>query len=119
MKFNHNFKLPQKSIFGFKVLSSVQSSIASYLLLTIEKTLNPFFGFSQNQIIAGSVFNLVLNSSVLILILNLLMKRKQIQKIYFLLLNSLLFLYVPFSIHTIVKQIKFLLFLGEYDLNII
>ena len=86
MKFNYNINLPQKSIFGFKVLSSVQSSIACYILLIIGKFLNPFFGFSQIQIISGALFNIVLNLSFLILLINLINKRKQIQKIYFIFL---------------------------------
>ena len=110
MKFNYNINLPQKSIFGFKVLSSVQSSIACYILLIIGKFLNPFFGFSQIQIISGAFFNLILNLSFLILLINLLIKRKQIQKIYFILLNSILFLYLPFSLYNIWEQIKNLLF---------
>ena len=110
MKFNYNINLPQKSIFGFKVLSSVQSSIACYILLIIGKILNPFFGFSQIQIISGALFNVVLNLSFLILLINLLIKRKQIQKFYFILLNFLLLLYVPFSLYDIWEQIKNLLF---------
>ena len=110
MKFNYNINLPQKSIFGFKVLSSVQSSIACYILLIIGKFLNPFFGFSQIQIISGALFNIVLNLSFLILLINLLIKRKQIQKIYFIFLNSILILYVPFSLYHIWEQIKNLLF---------
>ena len=110
MKFNYNINLPQKSIFGFKVLSSVQSSIACYILLIIGKFLNPFFGFSQIQIISGSLFNMILNLSFLILLINLLIKRKQIQKIYFILLNSILIFYVPFSLYDIFEQIKNLLF---------
>ena len=110
MKFNYNVKFPQKSIFGFKILSSVQSSIACYILLIIGKFLNPFFGFSQIQIISGALFNIVLNISFLILLINLLIKRKQIQKIYFFFLNSILLLYVPFSIYSIWEQIKNLLF---------
>ena len=110
MKFNYNVNLPQKSIFGFKVLSSVQSSIACYILLIIGKILNPFFGFSQIQIISGALFNVVLNLSFLILLINLLIKRKQIQKFYFIFLNSILILYVPFSFHNIWGQIKNLLF---------
>ena len=110
MKFNYNINLPQKSIFGFKVLSSVQSSIACYILLIIGKFLNPFFGFSQIQIISGALFNIVLNISFLILLINLLIKRKQIQKIYFFFLNCILLLYVPFSIHSVLEQIKNLLF---------
>ena len=111
MKFNYKVNLPQKSIFGFKVLSSFQSSISCYFLLVLGKILNPFFGLSQTQIIAGSFFNIVLNASILILVINLLIKRKQMQKYFFIILNSLLFLYVPFSIYEIGIQIKILLFL--------
>tara|TARA_B100000212_G_scaffold313741_1_gene266850 strand:+ start:366 stop:704 length:339 start_codon:yes stop_codon:yes gene_type:complete len=110
MKLNFNVNLPQKSIFGFKVLSSLHSSIACYILLILGKILNPFFGFSQIQIIAGSLFNIILNLSVLILIINLLIKRKQIRKINFIFLNFILFLYIPFSIYNLGKYLKILLF---------
>ena len=111
MKLNAKINLPQKSIFGFKVLSSLQSSIACYILLIIGNFLNPFFGFSLIQIISGALFNLVLNLSFLILLINLLIKRKQLKKIYFIFLNSILFLYLPFSLYNIFEQIKNLLFL--------
>jgi hypothetical protein len=110
MKFINNINLPQKSIFGFKVLSSLNSSIACYFLLVIGKILNPLFGFNQSQVIAGSLFNIVLNLSILILVLNLFLKRKQLQKIYFILINSALFLYIPLSIYKIGESIKILLF---------
>ena len=110
MKLISNINLPQKSIFGFKVLSSLHSSIACYILLFIGKLLNPFFGYSQIQLIAGSFFNIVLNVSIVILILNLLIKRKQLQKKYFILLNSILFIYLPLFIYNIGKNIKFLFF---------
>ena len=111
MKFNFNINLPQKSIFGFKVLSSFRSSISCYILLFLGKFVNPYFGFSQIQIIAGALFYLLLNISILILILNLIIKRKQIQKIYFIFLNSILFIYLPFSLYNVIVNIKFLLFL--------
>ena len=110
MKFNFNINLPQKSIFGFKVLSSFQSSIACYLLLFTGEFLSPFFGFSQIQIIAGSLFYLVLDISIIILILNLYIKRKQIQRIYFMLLNSILFIYLPICLFNIFMNIRILLF---------
>ena len=113
MKLISNINLPQKSIFGFKVLSSLHSSITCYILLFIGKFLNRFFGYSQIQLIAGSFFNIVLNVSIVILILNLLIKRKQIQKKYFILLNSILFIYLPLSIYNIGKNIKFLFFFYE------
>ena len=106
MKFVYNVNLPQKSIFGFKVLSSLNSSIASYFLLVTGKLVNPLFGFNQTQIIAGSLFNIVLNLSILILVLNLFIKRKQIQRIHFLFLNSILFFYLPFSFYIIGKNIE-------------
>ena len=106
-KFILNF--PQKSIFGFKILSSFQSSIASYLLLLFGKILNPFFGLSKMQLLAGFLFNLVLNISVLILIINLSIKRKQIKKLNFLLLNLLLFVYLPIGINAIFKNTYLLL----------
>ena len=110
MKLNFNLNFPQKSIFGFKVLSSLHSSLACYLLLVVGKVLNTYFGFSQIQIIAGSLFNIILNLSIVILIINLLIKRKQIKRIYFIFLNSVLFLYLPFSLYSIGKNITVLLF---------
>ena len=111
MKFDFNLNLPQKSIFGFKVLSSFHSSIACYILLIMGIILNPFFGFSQIQIIAGSLFNIVLNLSILILVVNLFIKRKQIVRSRFIFLNSLIFIYIPFSLFIIGKHIQNLLFL--------
>ena len=108
MQFKFNINLPQKSILGFKVLSSFHSSISCYFLLIFSRTINPFFGFSEFQIKAGALFNIILNISVLILILNLFMKRKQISKKFFILLNSPLFIYLPISIYLILIYIRFL-----------
>ena len=108
MHFKLNINLPQKSILGFKVLSSFHSSISCYLLLLIGRILNPFFGFSEIQMKAGTLFNIILNISILILILNLFIKRKQISKKFFILLNSLLFIYVPISIYLILIYMRLL-----------
>ncbi len=110
MKFNYNLNLPQKSILGFKVLSSFHSSIACYLLLITGIFLNPFFGSSLNQTIAGSLFNVVLNLSLLILVINLFIKRKQLNRVFFVFLNSFLFLYTPLSLYIIGKNIQILFF---------
>ena len=109
MFFNLKINLPQKSILGFKVLSSFHSSISCYLLLLLGRFLNPFFGSSEIQIKAGALFNIVLNISILILILNLVAKRKQINSNLFIFLNSFLFLYFPISIYLTVIYIRFLL----------
>ena len=110
MKFNSNINFPQKSILGFEILSSVQSSLSCYLLLIIGRFLNPLFGFDQIQIISASLFNIVLNISIVILISNLIIKRKQLPKIHFIFLNSLLFIYLPIALYVIFKYVKFLMF---------
>ncbi len=115
MKFIPKFDFPQKSIFGFKILSSLQSTISCYILLFIGKNLNLLFGYSKINIIAGSLFNIVLNSSVFILIINLIIKRSQIKKIYFIFLNFALFIYLPISFYEIFRYAKILfIFLFKY-----
>ena len=111
MKFITKLDLPQKSIFGFKILSSLQSSISCYILLFIGKNMNLLFGNSEINIIAGSLFNIVLNSSIVILIANLIIKRKQINKFYFIFLNFILFIYLPLAFYDIFRYAKILIFI--------
>ena len=111
MKFFQKFNFPQKSIFGFTILSSLHSSISCYMLLLIGKSLNLLFGDSKINIIAGSIFNIVLNLSIFILIINLIINRKQIKKIYFIFLNFILFIYLPLTIFEIIRYSKILFFL--------
>lgn len=111
MKFISKLDFPQKSIFGFKILTSLQSSISCYILLLIGKNLNLLFGVSKTNLIAGSLFNIVLNLSIIILIANLIIKRKQIKKIYFIFLNFILFIYLPFAFYEIFRYAKILFFL--------
>ena len=110
MKFISKLDFPQKSIFGFKILSSLQSTISCYILLFIGKNLNLLFGNSKVNIIAGSLFNIVLNSSIVILIINLIIKRNQIKKIYFIFLNFPLFIYLPIAFYEIFRYAKILFF---------
>ena len=111
MKFFQKLNFPQKSIFGFTILSSLHSSISCYMLLLIGKSLNLLFGDSKINIIAGSIFNIVLNLSIFILIINLIINRKQIKKIYFIFLNFILFIYLPVTIFEIFRYSKILFFL--------
>ena len=110
MKFISKLEFPQKSISGFKILSSLQSTISCYILLFLGKNFNLLFGISKINIIAGSLFNIVLNSSVVILIINLIIKRNQIKKIYFIFLNFALFIYLPISFYEIFRYAKILFF---------
>ena len=121
MKLISKLNLPQKSIFGFKILSSLQSSISCYILLLTGKSLNLFFGSSKINLIASSLFNIILNLSILILIVNLIKKRRQIKKIHFIFLNFILFIYLPISLFDIFRYSKilfFFLFKYTYQNNI-
>ena len=118
MKFFHKLNFPKKSIFGFTILSSLHSSISCYMLLLIGKSLNLLFGDSKINIIAGSMFNIVLNLSIIILIINLIINRKQIKKIYFIFLNFILFIYLPVAIFEIFRYSKILfLFIFKYTIQ--
>ncbi len=109
MNFNLNINLPQKSILGFNVLSSLQSTISCYFLLIIGRFFNPLFGSNQLEIITGSLFNILLNISIVILIINVFIKRKQLPKIKFIFLNSLLFIYLPLALYLILKYSIYLI----------
>ena len=111
MKFKKNINLPQKSLFGFKVLSSLQSTFSCYLLLLIAKFLNPFFGSEPVHLITGSLFNIILNLSIVILIVNITIKRKQLDKKYFILFNLFLFFYLPIALFFIFKYTVYLIYI--------
>ena len=107
-KINLMVNVPKKSIFGFKILSSFQSSIFCYVLLFIGRILNPIFGASKIQLIAGAFFNIILQTSIFILIINAIDKRKQLKKSVFLFLNIILFPLLPFSLYIVFKYTLFL-----------
>ncbi len=116
MKLFSKLDFPQKNIFGFKILSSLQSSISCYILLFLGKYLNLLFGNSKINIIAGSLFNVILNLSIVILISNLIIKRKQLKIFYFIFLNFILFIYIPFAFYDIFRYAKILFFfLSNYN----
>ena len=106
-----NVKIPQKSVFGFEILSSLQSSLSCYFLFIMGRFLNPLFGSEKLQTITSSLFNIILNVSIVILIINLTFKRKQLSKIRFIFLNSLLYIYLPAAVYLIFKYTKYLIFI--------
>ena len=113
MKIDNFFRLPQKSILGFNVLTSFQSTISAYLILFSGWLLEPYFGITYKQLLSGSIFNIILNLSLIIRILNLIDKRSQLKKINFILLNIILFTFIPhivFQLFTNLKIFKTLVF---------
>ena len=106
--FLRKIKFPKKSIFGFKLLSCKESSLAAYFLNFLIFLLNPYFGNSSIEITASLLFNIIALTSILILNLNLFLKRKEIKKLFFWILSFPLFLYFPNNLLNLIKNIIFL-----------
>ena len=109
MKKIYLFRFPEESILGFKILSSMQSTISAYFLLVSGWLLNPHFGNSNLQIKAGSIFNIILNLSLMILIINLIRKRNQLKRQYFIFVNSIIFIFIPYIFFKLFTNIKILI----------
>ncbi len=96
-------KIPQKSIFGFKVLNYNESIISSYLLLTFSYLLYIKFGSNKLELISGYLFLIISNLSLIILIINALTKRiKKLNYRYLALLP--LVLHLPLSLIIILES---------------
>ena len=64
-------RIPEKSIFGFKILNAKQSLYSAYFLILFTYTLNSQFGNSWEELIATYLFNVISNFSLNYLNLNL------------------------------------------------
>ena len=88
-------KYPKKSILGFKLLSSIQSSLSAYCIIIIIYLTKPFFGISSIELIASILFNIIAYSSILILIFNLCLRRSELNKVFFIFFNFPLLIFIP------------------------
>lgn len=93
--------LPLISPFGFKVLNPFESIIISYIFIFSDFILNPFFGLKTNQLIAGLLFTIIINSSIIILILNSILRIKKLN-IFLCIFEFVLIVYIPFSLKKII-----------------
>ena len=64
-----------KSIFGFKILNSWQSLFSTYIFIILQHFLSPIFGINKEEIVAGSLFNIIINVSTIILLINSILQR--------------------------------------------
>ena len=100
---------PEKSIFGFKVLNSFNSVVSAYLLISFSILIEPFFGQKAIELIASSLYILVSNTSIIILMLNSIFRRPR-KKLYLWIFSNLaLWVYFPFIIRNSIKAIKLLI----------
>ena len=105
---NHK-KLPKYSLLGFKILNSLHSIVWAYILIFYEYFITRFFGLERVQLIAGLFFSLVVNLSILILIINFLIRLKK-SNIFNIIGGLPLLVYLPFSINKIFLVISRLFF---------
>ena len=110
MKFPHNIRFPKKSLFGFKILSSIESSLAIYFLSISSILINPFFGNNNVELYAGFLFNLINSFSILILICNLLIKRKEVKRKNFYIINFPIFIISTYSFYLFFCDVKTIFF---------
>ena len=106
---NHK-KFPKYSLLGFKILNSFHSIIWSYILIVYEYFITPYFGLDRVQLIAGLFFSLFVNLSILILIINFLIRLKK-SDIFNIIVGLPLLVYLPFSINKIFLVISRLVFI--------
>ena len=96
---NHK-KFPKYSFLGFKILNSFHSILWAYILIVYEYIITRYFGLEGVQLIAGLFFSLFVNLSILILIINFLIRLKK-SDVFNIMAGLPLLVYFPFSINKI------------------
>ncbi len=100
-------KWPNYGLFGFKILNYWQSILSAYIFILFEFLIVPFFGVEQKHLMASLLFILLINLSIIILIFNSIIKTKSVN-INSLIINTPLYIYIPFSLNKIFNQIYLL-----------
>jgi len=98
---------PSKSLFGFKILSSWHSVLTCYYFILCEYFLTPFFGIETEEVVAGLFFILLINFSIIILILNSLIRFNKNNLLLCMLIIPLV-IYTPVSLNKIFLNLSYL-----------
>ena len=97
---------PQKSLFGFPLLSSWQSTFGAYGMLIPMFVLLPLFGDDPHELKAGYLFLLLLNVSTLILTFNSIQQKKNNYSLLWIIINIPLWCLVPMETSFLIYGIK-------------
>ncbi len=88
---------PKKSLFGFKILNSLNSTLAAYMLIIWLLIQINLFNYLRISSWTSNLFILVANLSIFILIVNSIIRPREKNKtINWLLVNFPLWIYLPF-----------------------
>ena len=90
-------KYREYSLLGFKILNSWHSILSAYFLLLFEFQVTPYFGIEKDEYLAGLLFTLLLNISIMILIFNSFLRIPKIC-FHYILCSTPLLLYFPVSL---------------------
>ena len=101
---------PTKSIFGFRILGSWQSTFSAYVLLVPLSLLPPLFGSKPLEQKAGFLFLLVLNLSIIILTLNSIQQKNKTPIYLWVIMNIPLWSLLPLEMRLLFHSFKELLF---------
>ena len=100
---------PKKSIFGFKILNSTQSTITAYLILSASILISPFFGKNIIELIASSLFILISNTSITILIINSIIQRSSQNLYQWIFYNFPLWICFPMLMRSSIEEFKLII----------
>ena len=92
------FRIPQKSLFGFKVLNCFSSLIFSYLFIILFLISGWFSNETFSQELAKNLYIFISNFSFLVLLINSFYRRREISQKIFLSIIFPLIIFLPFSI---------------------
>ncbi len=111
-KFRKKVKIPspQKSIFGFRILTAWQSTFAAYLMLIPLLLLPPSFGVKPLELKAGLLFFIVINLSIIILTINSLIQKNKSYFYNWILFNFPLWCLLPLEFKLLFSSFKSLVF---------
>ena len=101
---------PNKSIFGFRILGSWQSTLSAYLFLVPLFLLPPWFGSKPLELKAGSLFLVVLNLSIIILTFNSIQQKNKTPIYLWVIMNIPLWCLLPLEMRLLFHSFKELLF---------
>ena len=98
--------LPEKSLFGFKVLQSWPSTFFAYLFIFLLFFLRPYLIYSSSVKLASYLYFLISYSSIIILILNSIIRKNTVSNKYlWLVFNVPLWIYLPEAIRILFELI--------------
>tara|TARA_B100000401_G_C52101499_1_gene391444 strand:+ start:73 stop:432 length:360 start_codon:yes stop_codon:yes gene_type:complete len=117
IKNNLNLNLPQKSLFGFKILNSIHSSLFAYIFIVLILFSKNFIGTNIVQLISGNLYIIISNMGFWILVINSYLKRKELNKNIYFAINMPLLGFLPFSFFLIIKYLLYTFNILEFFLK--